>query len=88
MRLFGKKRLILFDELDGVTGSADRGGLREITEVAKNSKVPFVLAANNAYDPRFATLRNHCLLIDFKNPTKTEIVKKSEKNLHARRHRS
>ncbi|MEM2110957.1 MAG: replication factor C large subunit [Candidatus Bathyarchaeia archaeon] len=73
--LFGKKRLILFDELDGITGSADRGGLREITEVAKNTRVPIILIANDAYDPRFATLRNHCLLIEFKKPTNLETVK-------------
>ncbi len=73
--LFGKRKLILFDELDGVTGSADTGGLREITELIKKSMVPIILIANNAYDPRFTTLRKLCLLIEFKKPSKTEITK-------------
>jgi len=73
--LFGRRKLILFDELDGVTGSADTGGLREITELIRISRVPIVLIANNAYDPRFATLRKVCLLIEFKKPSKTEIMK-------------
>ncbi|MBS7614182.1 replication factor C large subunit [Candidatus Bathyarchaeota archaeon] len=71
--LFGKKRLILFDELDGIAGNADRGGLREITEVIKVTNSPIVLTANNAYDPRFSTLREHCQLVEFKKPTRTEI---------------
>jgi len=71
--LFGKKRLILFDELDGIAGTADRGGLREITEVIKITNSPIVLTANNAYDPRFSTLRDHCQLVEFKKPKRTEI---------------
>jgi replication factor C large subunit len=73
--LFGMKRLIVFDELDGITGSADYGGLREITEIVKNSRVPVILIANDAYDPRFAALRNYCLLIEFKKPSKVEVTR-------------
>jgi replication factor C large subunit len=73
--LFGMKRLIVFDELDGITGSADYGGLREITEIVKNSRVPVILIANDAYDPRFAALRNNCLLIEFKKPSKVEVMR-------------
>jgi len=73
--LSGKKRLILFDELDGIVGSADRGGLREVTDVAKNARAPIILTANSAYDPRFSTLRGHCQLIEFKKPTKTQIIR-------------
>ena len=71
--LFGKKRLILFDELDGITGTADRGGLRVITDIIKTTSSPIILTANNAYDPRFSTLREHCQLVEFKKITRTEI---------------
>lgn len=73
--LFGVKRLILLDELDGLTGNADRGGIKAITEVAKNAQTPLVLIAQNAYDSRFTTLRNYCLLIEFKKPTTLEVLK-------------
>jgi len=73
--LFGKKRLILFDELDGITGSADRGGLRVITRIVKESGSPIILIANDAYNPRFSTLRKSCQLIEFKKPTRTQITK-------------
>lgn len=73
--LFGMKRLVVFDELDGITGSADHGGLREITEIVKNSRVPVILIANDAYDPKITVLRNYCLLIEFKKPSKIEVMK-------------
>lgn len=73
--LFGGNRLILLDELDGITGTADRGGVRALTEIVKTAQCPVVLTANNAYDPRFRTLRKYCLLIEFKKPTLREVMK-------------
>ncbi|MGC8999304.1 MAG: replication factor C large subunit [Candidatus Bathyarchaeia archaeon] len=73
--LFGTKRLILFDELDGLTGTADKGGVKAITEIIKTAQCPIVLIANNAFDPRFANLRNYCLLIEFKKPPTTDVLK-------------
>jgi len=73
--LFGKKRLILFDELDGITGREDRGGVGAITNVVKTAQCPIILVANNAYDPRLATLRFYCLLIEFKKPPAGVVMK-------------
>jgi replication factor C large subunit len=71
--LFGQKRLILFDEIDGITGTADRGGLRVITDIVKTTGSPIILTANNAYDPRFSTLREHCQLVEFRKLARTDI---------------
>ncbi len=73
--LFGRKRLILFDELDGITGNEDRGGVSAITTVVKTAQYPIVLIANNAYEPRLSTLRFYCLLIEFKKPPAGEVIK-------------
>jgi len=73
--LFGKKRLILFDELGGLTGTADRGGVSVITKIVKQTRSPLVLIANNAYNPKFSTLRRYCQLIQFKKPTRTQITR-------------
>ncbi|MEM2910936.1 MAG: replication factor C large subunit [Candidatus Bathyarchaeia archaeon] len=72
--LFGVKRIILLDELDGLTGTADKGGVKAITDIIKTAQCPIVLIANNAYDPRFSNLRNYCLLIEFKKPTVSEVL--------------
>jgi len=73
--LFGTKRIILFDELDGLTGTADKGGVKAITDIIKTAQCPIVLIANNAFDPRFTNLRNYCLLIEFKKPPTTDVLK-------------
>jgi len=77
--LFGGRRLILLDEMDGITGTADKGGVRTVTEIVKTAQCPVVLIANNAYDPRFGTLRKYCLLVEFKKPTVREVIKHLKK---------
>ncbi|MGB9958981.1 MAG: replication factor C large subunit [Candidatus Bathyarchaeales archaeon] len=72
--LFGAKRIILLDELDGLTGTADKGGVKAITDIVKIAQCPIVLIANNAYDLRFSNLRNYCLLIEFKKPAPSEVL--------------
>jgi replication factor C large subunit len=73
--LFGGKRLVLLDELDGLTGTSDKGGVKAITDVVKVAQCPIVLIANSAYDPRFSNLRNYCLLLEFKKPAAGEVAK-------------
>ncbi len=72
--LFGGKRIVLLDELDGLTGTVDKGGVKAITQIVKTAQCPIVLIANNAYDPRFTNLRNYCLLIEYKKPPVGEIT--------------
>lgn len=74
--LFGGKRIVLLDELDGLTGTADKGGVKAITDVAKIAQCPLVLIANSAYDPKFSNLRSYCLLIEFKKPPPGEVAKR------------
>lgn len=74
--LFGKKRLVLFDELDGLTGREDRGGVGAIVSVVKQARCPIILIANNAYNPRLASLRYYCLLIQFKKPPARSVAKR------------
>lgn len=73
--LFGGKRLVLLDELDGLTGASDKGGVKAITDVVKVAQCPIVLIANSAYDPRFSNLRNYCLMLEFKKPAAAEVAK-------------
>ena len=71
--LFGRKRLILLDELDGITGREDAGGLKAIINIVKTAKCPIILIANDPYDPRFTALRQLCLMIEFKKPRVREV---------------
>jgi replication factor C large subunit len=73
--LFGGRRIVLLDELDGLTGTADKGGVKATTDIVKNAQSPIVLISNIAYDPRFTNLRSYCLLIEFKKPAAGEVMK-------------
>lgn len=54
--------LILMDEVDGVFGREDRGGLGAILSVIKKSPVPIVLTANNVDNERFDDLKKACVV--------------------------
>jgi DNA polymerase III delta prime subunit len=55
--------LILIDEVDGVFGREDRGGLGAILSVIEKSPVPVVLTANNTENERFLDLMKACLVL-------------------------
>ncbi|MGC8936123.1 MAG: replication factor C large subunit [Candidatus Methanomethylicaceae archaeon] len=73
--LLGKRgKLIFFDELDGISGREDRGGLGAIIKIINVSRYPVVLAANDPWDPRFRQLRDLCHMIKFKRIRTPSIV--------------
>ncbi len=73
--LTGKPRMLLFDELDGITGTADTGGLAAITKLVSTTRCPIVLIANNPWDPRFRALREKCLMVEFKRVSARDIMR-------------
>jgi len=65
--LFGRSgKLVFFDELDGISGREDRGGLGAILGILKETRYPVVLAVNDPWDPRFRPLRDICEMIQFR----------------------
>ena len=67
-------KMILLDEVDGISPREDRGGLSTIIDIIKVSRHPVVLTANDPWDPRLRPLRDLCVMIEFKKLTKREIV--------------
>ena len=63
--LFAKGKLILVDEIDGLSGSKDRGGLQAIVTLIESSSYPIILTATNPWDNKFSTLRRRSELIEF-----------------------
>jgi len=76
MSLFGQKKLILIDEIDGLSGQQDRGGVAAIADVLKESKFPILLTANDAYSDKLRSLRKDCDLIELKPLSAEEISAK------------
>ncbi|MFQ6053587.1 MAG: replication factor C large subunit [Candidatus Bathyarchaeia archaeon] len=68
LTVLGKRRLILVDELEGVSGREDYGGLGAIAGVIKETRSPVVLVATSAtesWEERFRPLRRISQLIEF-----------------------
>jgi len=55
--------LVLLDEVDGVFGREDRGGLGAILSAIKGSPLPIVLTANNVDDDKFDDLKKACTVL-------------------------
>ncbi|MBI2543429.1 MAG: replication factor C large subunit [Candidatus Aenigmarchaeota archaeon] len=64
--LFGKRKIFLIDEIDGLAGRQDLGGVGAIIQIIKESRFPVVLTCNNPYDQKLQTLRTYSQLTQFK----------------------
>ncbi len=65
--LFGDEyKLIILDEVDGIHGSNDRGGVKAIGEIIKSSKHPMILIANDFYSKRLQSIKPKCQVIKMK----------------------
>ncbi len=73
--LFGRGRIILIDEADGISGR-ERGAVGSITKVIKVSSFPVIIIANDPWKPKLAPLRRACKLIKFSKIMAPSIEKK------------
>ncbi len=77
--LFMKQKLILIDEIDGLSGMKDRGGIGEIVSIIEETKYPIILTATNPWDNKFSSLRKKTDMVEFDpldSATIFEILKK------------
>ncbi|MBI4148513.1 replication factor C large subunit [Candidatus Woesearchaeota archaeon] len=72
--LFGMNKLILVDEIDGLSGTKDRGGIPSLIDIMSKSKFPMVLTANDPWDHKFSKLMSRCQLIEFAALSHAEIL--------------
>ena len=66
---FSKGKIILVDEVDGITGRKDRGGVSALKEVVANSKFPIVMTANDPWNKKFSTLRKISEMMQLRTPS-------------------
>lgn len=73
---FGRRRVILLDEMDGVHGTVDRGAIPTVTRIVKDSRCPIVLIANDFWNKKFVSFRDkkRYLIIEFKKPRTSELL--------------
>jgi len=77
--LYGGMKIILLDELEGMSGTEDRGGLSVIASLTETTRSPLVLIATDIWDRRFTSFRKSSLFIEFKRiPTRSMIPRLRE----------
>lgn len=59
-------KLIILDEVDGIHGNEDRGGVQAINRIIKESRHPLVLTANDPYSKRLQTIKPKCKVINIR----------------------
>jgi replication factor C large subunit len=62
--LFKRGKVFMIDEIDTLSGKADRGGVGEVVKLIQDTKYPIVLTANKPWESKLSSLRKHCTLVE------------------------
>jgi replication factor C large subunit len=76
--LFKKSKLFLIDEIDGLSGMEDKGGVSELIKIIKESQYPIVLTTNDPYSPKLRSLRPYSFMVQFTKVYFWDVVKRLE----------
>ncbi|XP_028259396.1 replication factor C subunit 1 [Parambassis ranga] len=67
------KHVLIMDEVDGMAGNEDRGGIQEMIGLIKNSKIPIICMCNDRNHPKIRSLANYCFDLRFQRPRVEQI---------------
>lgn len=67
------KHCIVMDEVDGMAGNEDRGGIQELINTIKQSKIPIICICNDRQHIKIRSLANHCFDLRFYKPNLVQI---------------
>ncbi|KAK4879197.1 hypothetical protein RN001_007343 [Aquatica leii] len=67
------KHVLLMDEVDGMAGNEDRGGVQELITLIKNSNIPVICMCNDRNHPKIRSLSNYCFDLRFARPRMEQI---------------
>ncbi|MBD3259875.1 replication factor C large subunit [Candidatus Woesearchaeota archaeon] len=63
--LFAANKLILIDDVDGLSGTKDRGGAATLAKLIKKSKFPIIMTANDAYSGKLKAVKKEAAVVSF-----------------------
>ena len=69
----GRKRVLVMDEVDGMAGNEDRGGVQELIGLIKTSKIPVICICNDRQHQKIRSLANYCYDLKFAKPRVEQI---------------
>lgn len=73
--LFGKGKIILIDEVDGISAMKDRGGLVTLLGLLAKSAFPVVITANDIWNNKFSALRKKAEVVGLKEVDYKDVLK-------------
>lgn len=68
-----EKQVLVMDEVDGMAGNEDRGGMQELIALIKNTSVPIICMCNDRNHPKIRSLVNYCFDLRFARPRMEQI---------------
>ena len=72
--LFKSGKILLMDEVDGVTGT-DIGGVPELIRILEKTAHPIIMTGNDIWDSKFSSLRPKCKLVEMKPISIENLIK-------------
>ncbi|XP_035492018.2 replication factor C subunit 1 isoform X2 [Scophthalmus maximus] len=67
------KHVLIMDEVDGMAGNEDRGGIQEMIGLIRSSKIPIICMCNDRNHQKIRSLANYCFDLRFQRPRVEQI---------------
>ena len=74
--LFKRGKVFMIDEVDALSGNADRGGVSEMVKIIEGTRYPIILTANKPWESKLSSLRKCCTLVEMEKLTISDIEKR------------
>ncbi|XP_004475509.1 replication factor C subunit 1 isoform X4 [Dasypus novemcinctus] len=71
--LVSTKHALIMDEVDGMAGNEDRGGIQELIILIKHTKIPIICMCNDRNHPKIRSLVHYCFDLRFQRPRVEQI---------------
>lgn len=68
-----QKKVLLMDEVDGMAGNEDRGGIAELIGIIKTTSIPIICMCNDRNHQKMRSLVNYCFDLRFARPQLPQI---------------
>ncbi|XP_058048523.1 replication factor C subunit 1 isoform X2 [Ahaetulla prasina] len=72
-RSVSAKHVLIMDEVDGMAGNEDRGGIQELIDLIKHTKIPIICMCNDRNHPKIRSLVHYCFDLRFPRPRVEQI---------------
>ncbi|XP_051472605.1 replication factor C subunit 1 isoform X1 [Apus apus] len=67
------KHVLIMDEVDGMAGNEDRGGIQELIGLIRHTKIPIICMCNDRNHPKMRSLVHYCFDLRFQRPRLEQI---------------